>query len=350
MTAAIHKNTIVRLAKSGTIERSTVMVSLKADEKHFYPHKGCKVISASGFAFLNRWAGVGFVAPDTLIDSDGKTVGNPDVKRDRGNIRHTRVRRVGIGRTPSGNLRAIDLTLSYDVEAYFYNDIYSEYQSKKNTWGKVLNSAAAEKLIAEHDDWAIAYIGPGLALAYLVTESCVRDKIKENRQRALFGDRLATSICERNILKRYFGLSTIENDNRSNTIPVVCWTQKDLDWSKIIKAVNKTGTATLDLDGETVEVEYEHDIASQDDIQAADESEVDITPQADELRDRTVKSAEQLRSQIRILVKSIGQERALAKSQQVTQIKSLAELAGCEDTEKLCRILNALSQQDESRA
>ncbi len=201
-----------------------------------------------------------------MYDEAGREVGNPIVKRENGLVSYVRIRRIGIGRAANGDLRAIDRTLTYDCAAYYYGDLFQGFSKEKCSWGELVNVEYANAQVKQEKNKGVAYVGPGIALLYDITNQDVKKKISENNQRTLFGDRLAVTVCERNILKAHYGFTNAPDDG---VVEISCWPQVDLNWDSIRESISAR-SGIIDIMGERVRVEVAEEEVGKEDIEASE--------------------------------------------------------------------------------
>jgi hypothetical protein len=198
-------------------------------------------ITAAGYDHINQFVGVSFISPDTLRHIDGKDVPNPFVERDEksGEIVAVRVRRIGIGRVASGNMTARDLTVTFDLRTYLAQDFWSKWTGRKKdapkAWGVLMPNQAIDRGSAMQEGPfgvnSCAYPMPaGVTLIVDLSNKDVLAVLGEHITRQKFAERNAVTICDRNILKKMFGVAKLDE---SLTVPVVGWIQDDHDMAKL---------------------------------------------------------------------------------------------------------------------
>jgi hypothetical protein len=251
---------------------------------HFYPRsmkidgRWCqkKCITASGFNYLNTFAGIGFVDPPRVLDDNGVEVQNPIIRRRRGRPEFVRVTKGAVGRANNGTLRLLLLTLTYDVEAYFAADLYRAWNDGKTTmkWGHIANEEVAKQEVLAGKNLSEVYLGSGNCLVYDVSDRDVLVRLGEQNQKSLFADRLAQSIVERNLLKRHFGFTYTDDDG---CVEIVCWPQADLNWDSISRSIRtRSEDGFVVLGGEKVAIEEEAVDLTEEDVAEAGVSAFDL--------------------------------------------------------------------------
>jgi hypothetical protein len=218
--------------KEGVVTRMEHTVQLQ--DGHYY-HKDTmqggsfvrrKILTARGYEYLASIAGLVFHKPHSVLNEDGVEVDNPIIKRSGGSVEWVRIREVLIGRAENGNLRAIDLTLSYDVAAALSSSLFDAWmEAGCPKWGEVVNSV--EYLQPSRGK---AYIGGGNWFTYSLGEMSVLRLLREHAANAAMADRAAATIVERNLMRRYFGFT--EADENA-IVRFYSWPVADIDWESI---------------------------------------------------------------------------------------------------------------------
>ncbi len=190
---------------------------------HFYNMKGDDfAVTKAGYIHLNKVASVSIVTPPKVI-VDGIEQHNPHIERNpRTKLTESVfIRKMGIGFGPMGNIVVIDKTLSYNIYAYFIESIQSKM--KKVKWKD--NQPTDERIhpncgmrgvkSSKPEDkgrWAFYETAAPLGIWVNYDDPIIIACLNEHTQRQRFGDRIAQSIVERNILKSHpaIGVDKIE--------------------------------------------------------------------------------------------------------------------------------------------
>lgn len=272
---------LVRVTNDGVIKRTRKRVELKAELGHFYLGKAPwtpgqksqaprpKIVTALGFEYLNTFSPLAWVPMPTLKNSDGKEVGNPEnrIKTDG----YVRVSQFAVGRASDGTMRAHELTLTYDLNAYFAADIYKKFSTpdkdSKNSpvWGELMNVPAAMEEIRKHKSKSSVVVGPDIALVFDLKHPEVMALFKEHNEQRRFADRFAVSICRRNIYKKHFGFT---NAPDSGVVFLDCWDQPEVDFESLRDNI-VTRNGRVMIDGEEVQVEAMEATVNAEDMEAA---------------------------------------------------------------------------------
>jgi len=192
---------------------------------HIYKQKGWDqdaqqkvdkyLITASGYKHLNKVASISLVTPQSVI-VDGRPVPNPHIERNPRTkaIESVNIRRMGIGYSPTGNIVVIDKTLFYNVYTYFIQAIQAkmkrvEWKTENNKRVKTENKEFPDCAIygiesekpTRAGSWAFFATEPPLGIWVNYEDQATIDCLEEHTQRQRFGDRMAGTIVDRNILK-----------------------------------------------------------------------------------------------------------------------------------------------------
>jgi hypothetical protein len=255
-------NTLCKMTPEGEVTAMFSRVPLRSENGEWHPMraKGAdgktevrKAITAMGFQRLNGWIGVNFASPPTLWGGDGE-VGNPHIERDGSTAKRASVRRIGVGRNKAGVLMAVDLTLTYDLGDYAACELYDAWRpgyNEKNpaAWGRIVGSA--EHAHPKPHEKVVACPGD----IYLVVDLTAQKPMQlwsQVMQRQKFAERMAVSICERNILKRFVGTAYCSEDA---TVPIVHWSSPDRSRSHMQRVFEKIQDGEVQIEGEDVHVE-----------------------------------------------------------------------------------------------
>jgi hypothetical protein len=173
------------------------------------------LITASGYKHLNKVASISLVTPQSVI-VDGRPVPNPHIERNPRTkaIESVNIRRMGIGFSPTGNIVVIDKTLFYNVYTYFIQSLQAKM--KRAEWktenGKRIKTETKEfpncavygiepEKPEQKGAWAFFPTEPPLGIWVNYEDQATIDCLEEHTQRQRFGDRMAATIVDRNILK-----------------------------------------------------------------------------------------------------------------------------------------------------
>lgn len=318
---------LIKITTDGVIKRTRKTVTLKAEMNHVYLGKSAgkipgtnqwgpraKIITALGFDYLSTFSPLAWIPSKTIRDHEGKEVGNPDNKLKTHGI--VRVHQFAVGRASDGTLRAHDLTLTYDLDAYFAADVLGKFHEKTSEdgkppeWGRVLNAQGAEEYVRKHPSWGSVIIGPGICLVFDLTINVIAGLYREHGQQRRFADRTAVSICRRNIYKKHFGFS---NCPESGVIELDCWEQPEIDFESLQDHI-VTRNGRVIIDGEVVQVEVSEMTADTEDVEASvgDDDESQATDASGANTESTptkptISPIDEAKSQLREHMRTLGQ-------------------------------------------
>lgn len=168
-------------------------------------------ISSAGYVQLNKVAGITILTPQQVV-VDGKDRPNPAIERDPETkaITAVNLRKIGLGYSPAGTLVAVDKTLFYNIYTYFIQSVQAkmkrqEWNDGRPTGKKEFPDCAVygirDKTPTKSGAWAYFPTQPPLGLWINYEDQAILDCLEEHTQRQRFGDRIAQTIVDRNILK-----------------------------------------------------------------------------------------------------------------------------------------------------
>jgi hypothetical protein len=204
------------------VQGGQLMAPIKADmtlfEKlgHVYKQKDKYLVTATGYRYLNKVASISIVTPQSVI-VDGRQVPNPHIERNPRTkaIESVNIRKMGVGYSPAGNIVVIDKTLFYNVYTYFIQAIQAKMgraewttveggrrqKTDKKEFPNCARYGTADEKPAIAGRWAFYPTEEPLGIWINYEDQAIIDCLEEHTQRQRFGDRMATTIVERNILK-----------------------------------------------------------------------------------------------------------------------------------------------------
>jgi hypothetical protein len=250
-------------------------------------------ITAIGYSKLNQVAGISIVTPKSLRLEDGTVVVNPYVMRDRNNvIAGVWVRKVSIGRSPTGNISMISSTLQYNVGQYLVADLIKKVKNDVKA-GKLCTFKSLTDAELQKGQFFSLYGDTGLWVNF---ESKDIFKVFETyTQNCLFAERKAQTICERNVLKKHpaFGQMYVKPQGpagkRIAKVRIVGWTcdLSEDELQRLADQVDKGDDVTIE--GQKVQFSDAIDIVEDEDIiVSADEEDVAADKDKDEEDKETV--------------------------------------------------------------
>jgi len=212
-------------------------VSLKKSV-HFIKISGKFTITSQGYTELNRISNISLIKTPKIV-VDGREEHNPYIERDQDtkcvDVVHIRI--FGIGFAPTGNLVIVDKSLVFNLTTYFIQDIAAKtkkfptcgcwgtenekptaWQAKMDKW--VQGKNVGEVVNAKPNDTAnlqfipvkkAGNISMGLWVDFAHPE--IQAALNEFTSRMKFAERIADTICSRNVLKAHpsIGLADISD-------------------------------------------------------------------------------------------------------------------------------------------
>ena len=213
----------IRIKDNEVLRPVRAQMTLYEQLGHFYKPFGRKEypISYEGFKHLNKVASINIVTPQKIMVDERERL-NPLIERNPKTkmIETVSIRKIGIGYSPAGNITVIDKSLFYNLYAYFIESIQAKM--KKVEWKD--GKATEEKkhpncaVIGTEDEkpekegsWAFFETVSPLGIWINYEDPAIMDCLNEHTQRQRFGDRIAQTIVERNILKDHpaIGISKV---------------------------------------------------------------------------------------------------------------------------------------------
>jgi len=182
--------------------------------------------TAAGYIHLNKTASISIVTPPT-VSVGGINQPNPYVERDPKTkaIETVNVRKIGIGYSPIGNITVIDKTLFYNVYTYFIQSIQAKMnrkiwdnKAKQYTTELAYPNAArigtrmSKPEASDTAAWAFYETASPLGIWVNYLDPAIQECLEEHTQRQRFGDRIAQTIVQRNILADHpaIGIRSVE--------------------------------------------------------------------------------------------------------------------------------------------
>ena len=266
-----------------------------------YKQKDKYLITAIGYRQLNKVAAISIVKPQNVI-VDGKPVPNPHIERNARTkaIGSVNIRAMGIGYSPTGNIVVVDKTLFYNVYTYFIQAIQAKM--KRRIW---VNNKPTEKefpncaVYGVADDkpkiegrWVFYPTDDVLGLWVNFADQAIVDCLEENTQRQRFGDRMATTIVERNILKDHPAIAAaqvlMKNGQGGNQATVVVFGYRNDNTPRNIADIMKqadSGESSKDFEVQAeviTTVEAEEEKAALEEVAGDDKAEKLGSPSRDQ--------------------------------------------------------------------
>lgn len=256
---------LLRLTTGGVVQSINHKVKLSLAKGEYYTQAETvdgqvvmhRIVTARGFERVSSIAGVRFVKPDRVKNDQGIEVDNPIITREEGAVTNVRIREILVGRSPNGNQRALDLTLSYDVQAYLASQMFNLLAQSPDAV-MLVNRQAAERLLAEKATRGAVPVGSGNYLVYNLSNINVIKILQEHSAWAMLADRTAATLVERNLLRRHFGFSETDEDG---CVEFTSWVEEDIEWDDILMTDDK-----LVLGEDAIELEQAEDSVDKPDV------------------------------------------------------------------------------------
>ncbi len=243
-------------------------------------------ITHSGYLLLNKVASINLVTPQKVM-VDERERPNPFIERNPKTklIETVNIRKIGVGFSVVGNMVVVDKTLLYNIYAYFIESIQAKmkkvvWENDRPTKVKIHPDAAtigtADERPKKDGRWAFFETVSPLGLWINYEDSAIIDCLNEHTQRQRFGDRIAQTIVERNILKTHpaIGISKVQPqpggaDGQKKAYVTVYGYRHEFGPIQIdeILAQAEAGSKTLDIEAEVIEPEKEEEAQAIDEVE-----------------------------------------------------------------------------------
>ena len=265
-------NAIAKVTPAGIISATVTRVPLSVSKGELYHMPGMvngkwdkqakTLITASGYDKLNQFAGITMHQPETVLDDGGTIRPNPYFHNEGGQLVGVRIRMQGLGRNAVGSIALHDNTLFFDVRTYLAQDLWSKWTGRKSDtvkeWGKPFPAGRVPKEINDDYNWLQVAIPNGIVLCVDLGNKEVIAMMGEQISRTKFAERLARTICKRNILKTFFGAVVPEPEYREGkfyrwSVPIVSWPISDYELKDFGDLAARAKDGELVIDGETVD-------------------------------------------------------------------------------------------------
>lgn len=263
---------------------------------HIYKIKKTYAISSSGYRRLNKVASISLATPQKVI-VDGREQPNPFIERspETKMIETVHIRKIGIGYSMAGNIVAVDKTLCFNIKTYFLQAIQAKMKRKLWKDGHATDEleypncaklGTEEKEPKEEGEWSFFKIEPPLGIWVNHEDPAILDCVEEHIQRQRFGDRIAQTIVERNILRDHPAIaqSTVYPKKKGEKtvayVTVYGW-RHELEPPNINKilAQAERGEEVIEVQVETIEeIPIEEEQEAIRDIKKTDDEEAKKSP------------------------------------------------------------------------
>jgi hypothetical protein len=303
----------VRRTPTGQVKAVRTTMGLSLDDKELCPiNKSNVMITTYGFDKMNRVAGLSVVYPPQInitVDRRGfpetALVENPYIEYDDdGSIRVITTECLAIGLSPIGNWCITQERLRFDLRQYFIAEAWGKVK-KYPACGKFTTLAGHESGPDAHDHmWVPVIAGCGLSVNLMHKE--IESVLTGHITRQKFAERIATSICRRNAMKRHPAIAqTLVNPRQGYAeVDVIGWQHdksadeiKDIAASVanrgVVPSAIQHGDKGMSIDGKPVEIVTEETNVEYGDEENAAVKEDVSTDDMDQNRTGTGISTEQ---------------------------------------------------------
>lgn len=244
------------------------------------------MLSITGYRKCNQFVGVGFKNPERVAGESGEWHPNPWFYRDPETdaLRRVRIRKLGVGMNAGGNWIPYDYTLEFDLPVYFAQDAMSKWRGKANdavkSWGRLV----AGKVVSAGTEIAMPLPSGMGTLLLDATHKDVADLLAEHINRQKYAGRLADSMCERNILKRFIPVTYVPLDGK---VRCVQWAHIHLGQDEMSRIAEEAQQGRVKIGDQEIETVREFGtVSSPEEVDAAVASDEDIvaseTPEEDD--------------------------------------------------------------------
>ncbi len=284
----------VRKTPDGQVKAVKTIMELSLRKKEMASVGGSMMITTYGFDQMNRVAGLSVIYPPEInitVDRRGfletAKVENPYIEYDEdGSIKVITTECLAIGLSPIGNWCITQERLRFDLRQYFIAEVWSKVKDKPACGSFKTRQAHDADTNSPNNMWVPVMSGCGLSVDLMHPE--ITKVITSHITRQKFAERIATSICRRNAMKRHPAIaqSLVQPTDGYAEVEVVGW-QHDKSADEIREIVSSVatqgvvpgalqhGAEPLTIDGKAVEVVTEDSqLKFGDEEKAAVEDEV----------------------------------------------------------------------------
>jgi hypothetical protein len=203
----------IKRTETGELRSIKGTLTLYESKGHLAVIEGKAMITANGYYYLNKIAGLSVITPPTLKIEGDREVPNPFPIIDSisGRISKVWCKKNVVGYGPTGNVVVTSNTFSYDIQMYFIKDLVSKVQMSSKAGRICLESQVTEE---ERKIGAFYKIEGDLGVYVIFSDINVLKAIKTMTENKVFAERKAQTICERNALKRHPAFANIYVDTK----------------------------------------------------------------------------------------------------------------------------------------
>ncbi len=261
----------VKRTQDGVLRSVVSNVSLDLRKKEIVKIQSGFMITASGYDRLNKIANLTVVFPPSVVMTilvngvpQTREVGNPYIEYDpeTNAIRTISVTCLAIGIGPIGNWCITHERLRFDLDRYFAMEAWSKVKNVKNA-GK-FESVSAYNKREDKDEWIFIPIMPGWGISLDPRHDEVQKVLTNHFQRQKFAERIASTICRRNAMKRHPAIAktTVMPRDGLATVQVYGW-QHDYTAKQINAMISQVSQGVvppqIEMKQSVTEIEHGHD-------------------------------------------------------------------------------------------
>jgi len=343
---------VVKSGRDGSRSMVVAQVELSADRKEILSVGDNTMITAAGYYRMNQIAGISVITPPSVNIPGKGDMPNPYVQVDaHGRIEIIVVRKMAIGYSPIGNMVVTDETLHFNLPSYLLQDAMSLLKYKKTAGTQVKSSYLTEEqkkfgifipgiFDPITNDWLGVWID--------FRQDDGQRMLSNHIQRQKFAERIASTICERNVMKKHPAIAKFNVQPVNGKVIIeVFGVVHDMDRKEINELASTVAEGRVD----TRKVEYIRSIDSADSKEIS-VAETEVVSDSLDPKPAPVEQAaapvagpsetEQLVAKVRDMKDAVGVEaysKIYRKLFTGKQVKSIYDLAK-EDLSKFLELLN----------
>lgn len=335
-------------------------------------------VSAVGYDRLNEFAGILMDTPETQLDDNNRVIANPQMIREpgTGNLQAVRVMMRGIGVSQSGNVVTHRCSKYFSLTSYLGELLLAKWKGYKDGdqpkgWGTLrVRDKIDPKEMADGTKCAIA-IPPNLALIVDLTHTAVHRILGEFVTLEKFALDRAQTMCRRNLLKRFFGVTKPRISRGADGlhfyfVPVTCLIRHNEDYADMAAAIQQVQDGVVFTEEGPQEVEetpiqYDNRTSAEDahdELDGDDEFSPQEDPEpddggtgpspAEESREDTAARAANLRGTVKMIAEQLAASGAehvktIQKIYADHKMRSYVDVDQCGDLAKLTSLVDAFT-------
>jgi hypothetical protein len=194
----------VKKTEDGFMKAVRVKIKLSQQEKHFYNQQGNWQITADGFKYICKHAGVVEKRIPTITIGE-TTYSNPYFEFDQ-NRKKSKVyaRSAVVGRDANGNYQVSEATILYDIMDTFINDLLTKVKSSKSA-GIIVPNRQVEKILSLEEKmyWQDYPIDEYTSIIVDLENDSIRKCLSTYQNNKDMSDRKVQTMAFRNAAKKH---------------------------------------------------------------------------------------------------------------------------------------------------